>query len=233
MLHRIDGPIGLYRGQGPELDQLCFDLNRDYGTATVIQSKWTFERLVEMGFNPVRPTLVHNAVDSEIFNSVGRIPFKNNRKVRLISSSWSDNARKGLDYYMWLDENLDWSCYEYTFVGRITGTFKNIRHIPAVPSEELSRLLKQHDVYITASQNDPCSNALIEALACGLPALYLQSGGHPEIVAFGGLGFSTAEEIPFQLNRLIEEYQLFQNGISISTIDEIATKYLEIIRTLC
>ena len=39
-------------------------------------------------------------------------------------------------------------------------------------------------------RDDPCSNALLEALACGLPAAYRDSGGHPELVGEGGLPFA-------------------------------------------
>ncbi len=38
------------------------------------------------------------------------------------------------------------------------------------------------DIYITTKHNDPCPNAVIEALACGLPVIYSDSGGVPELV---------------------------------------------------
>jgi len=69
--------------------------------------------------------------------------------------------------------------------------------------------LKRHDIYVTASQNDPCSNALVEALSCGLPAVYFRDGGHPELVEFGGIGFRTPEEIPGVLDRLVASYETF------------------------
>ena len=37
---------------------------------------------------------------------------------------------------------------------------------------QLAELLRAHDVYLAPSRDDPCSNALLEALACGLPAAY-------------------------------------------------------------
>ena len=51
------------------------------------------------------------------------MPFERNRKVRLISTSWSDNPRKARATYEWIDRHLDWSRYEYSFVGRVTGEF--------------------------------------------------------------------------------------------------------------
>jgi len=87
-------------------------------------------------------------------------------KVKLIASSWSNNWRKGFDIYRFLDENLDFSKYEMTFVGNSPVKFKNIKQIPPVESRDLAELLRTHHIYITASQNDPCSNSLIEALSC-------------------------------------------------------------------
>ncbi|MFH1634449.1 MAG: glycosyltransferase family 1 protein, partial [Chloroflexota bacterium] len=74
--------------------------------------------------------------------------------------------------------------------------------------------------------NDPCSNALIEALACGLPALYLNDGGHPELVGFGGLPFDNTNEVLPQLDVLVENYEMYQNLIVVSSIDDVTKDYL-------
>jgi glycosyltransferase involved in cell wall biosynthesis len=209
-----------------------FELNARLAAATIIQSSWCFRRVLEMGFKPVRPMIITNGVDGEIFHSRGRAPFDPNRKIRLISASWSDNPRKGGPVYKWLDEHLDWNRFEYTFVGQTQERFTRIKHVPAVPSEELADLLRQHDIYITASERDPCSNSLVEALACRLPAVYLNDGGHPEIVGLGGLPFEKREEIPAQLERIITHYHQFQSVICIQTIDEIAKTYLNVIKQM-
>jgi glycosyltransferase involved in cell wall biosynthesis len=38
------------------------------------------------------------------------------------------------------------------------------------------------DAYLMTKHNDPCPNAVLEAMACGLPVLYSESGGVPEQV---------------------------------------------------
>lgn len=38
------------------------------------------------------------------------------------------------------------------------------------------------DAYLALTYNDACPNAVIEAMACGLPVLYSNSGGTPELV---------------------------------------------------
>lgn len=232
VIHRIDGPIHLIRGFDREKDELCYRLNAQFASATVLQSAWTYQRIIDMGYRPVEPVIIHNAVDSDIFNPQGHIPFDRNRKVRLISTSWSNNPRKGGPIYRWIEDHLDWDRFEYTFVGNVSEQFSRVRHIPPVSSEELASILKEHDIYITASRNDPCSNALIEALACGLPALYLNDGGHPELVGYGGLAFNDEEEILPQLEKLVEDYESFQGLIVVPTLQDVADKYLSLIREI-
>jgi hypothetical protein len=70
----------------------------------------------------------------------------------------------------------------------------------------------------------------VEALSCGLPAVYLDDGGHPELVGFGGVGFHAPEEIPGVLERLVASYEAFQRSIWVDGIDELAQKYIDCVR---
>jgi glycosyltransferase involved in cell wall biosynthesis len=230
IVHRIDGPIAPHRNGDRSFDDLCFQFNGNFASASIIQSHWTYARLIEMGYQAVHPVVIHNAVDPEIFHAQGRIPFDRTRKIRLISTSWSSNVRKGGPVYKWIEEHLDWERFEYTFVGRASERFERIHMVEPVPSRELADILRRHDLYITASQGDPCSNSLIEAQACGLPALYRNDGGHPELVGFGGLPFTTNAEILPQLERLVENYAMFQSLIAAPRLDEVTAKYLIVLR---
>lgn len=229
-VHRIDGPIHLIRGFDREKDELCFELNKRFAAATVLQSTWTYQRIAEMSYQPVKPVIIRNAVDPSIFHPRGRVNVEPGRKLRLIATSWSNNVRKGGPIYQWLEEHLDWERFEFTFVGNVSAPFKRAKSIPAVGSEELARILRQHDIYITASQNDPCSNAVIEALACGLPVLYRNDGGHPELVGYGGLPFVEQEEILPQLDRIAANYGMFQRLIAVPAMDEVAETYLTLLK---
>jgi glycosyltransferase involved in cell wall biosynthesis len=230
MIHRIDGPVALYRGSDMAEDNKIFDLNARFATATVCQSHWSYNKLLDLGYKPVNPEVIHNAVDCDIFHRIGRIPFSRDRKIRLISTSWSDNPRKGGPFYKWLDSHLDWTRYEYTFVGRVQQSFSHIRHIPAQPSVILADMLRQHDIYITASQKDPCSNALLEALSCGLPALYLNDGGHEELTGHGGLPYSSEEEAILNLERLAGDYETYQSAITVDSMESVAERYMDLAR---
>lgn len=230
VIHRVDGPIQLYRGNDFESDPLCYQINGDLADVTVMQSSWSMDQTHNLGFSPKRPVLMWNSCDPTIFNKEGKVPYSNDRKIRLMSSAWSDNPRKGKDTYKWLDQNLDFDRFEYTFVGRIKEEFENIKVLGAMDSKSLAEQLKQHDIYITASQQDPCSNSLVEALSCGLPAVYFDDGGHPELVGYGGLGFRTKESIPELLDRIAENYASFQNVIWVDSIDDLAQKYIDCVR---
>jgi len=227
VIHRVDGPIQLYRGNDFKSDPLCWELNAKYADVTVMQSSWSMDMTHNLGFSPKRPVLMWNSCDHTIFNADGRAGFSTDRKIKIISTAWSDNPRKGKDIYKWLDQNLDFDRFEYTFIGRIKESFENIKVIEPVDSKTLASHLKAHDIYLTASQKDPCSNSLVEALQCGLPAVYFSDGGHPELVGFGGLGFVEKEEIPNCLDRIVEHYTSFQNNIWVDSIDDLAQKYID------
>lgn len=226
MVHRVDGPIGVYRGLDDGSDQYIWQINQELADATIFQSQYSLHKHLELGLKFKFPTVIMNATNPHIFHSHGRIAFDRNRKIRLISTSWSDNPNKGATAYKWLEENLDWERFEYTFVGRSPIQFNQIQMLAPVPSEQLAKLLCQHDIFITASRHDPCSNSLLEALSCGLPAIYLNSGGHPEIVGDAGFGFESPEEIPALLNQLVDEYEYRQGQIAIPTIEEVGDRYL-------
>ncbi len=229
LVHRVDGPIDIYRGYDAGVDRTVQALNAEFADATIFQSNYSRRKHAELGLHFRCPTIIHNTPDPAIFNRRGRVAWDPARKVRIIASSWSDNINKGAPVFAWLEDHLDWSRYDFTFVGRTSLTFKRIRTLPPVPSSRLADLLRGHDIYITASRHESCSNALLEALACGLPALYVQSGGHPELVDAGGQGFEAQEEIPAALERLVADYTLFQDAIRIPTISEVADRYLDVL----
>jgi glycosyltransferase involved in cell wall biosynthesis len=85
-------------------------------------------------------------------------------------------------------------------------------------------------VFLAASRDDPCSNALLEALACGLPAAFLRSGGHPELVGEGGIGFESPEELPGVLARLRDELDERRAAIRAPALADVADRYVEVLR---
>jgi glycosyltransferase involved in cell wall biosynthesis len=229
MVHRVGAVTSLYRGYDDGTDAHVADINARLAHTTIAISKATIDMYREIGVELVDAHVVYNACDERIFNRRGRAPFRRDRKTRLISTSWSDNARKGGPVYKWLEENLDWSRFEFTFVGNASTNFTRIRHVPPVPSHALADLLRTHDVFVTATEHDAYSNALVEALTCGLPAVYLDSGGSREAVKAGGLAFTDRTEIPSLLDRIVDEYEERQTLIDLPTLAEVADGYLAVL----
>ena len=65
----------------------------------------------------------------------------------------------------------------------------------------------KHQIYLTASKNDPCSNSLLEALELRLPSLVLKSGGHPEIINDKGIHFSNKRDLISKIDTLFKNYE--------------------------
>jgi glycosyltransferase involved in cell wall biosynthesis len=229
MVHRVGAVTSLYRGFDDGTDARVAALNARLADRTLAISQATVDMYRQIGIELVDPHVVHNPVDPELFHPHGRVAFSRDRKIRLISSSWSDNPRKGGPVYRWLESQLDWSRYEFTFVGNAAEPFERIRHVPPLPSAELAALLREHDIFVTATQDDAYSNALVEALSCGLPALYLASGGSAEAVKDAGIAFTEQEQIPPLLEQLVEDYEGRQAAIDLPTLDEIVDGYLAVL----
>lgn len=226
MVHRVDGPIAAYRGIDEGIDQRIWQVNHDSADVTIFQSQYSRRSHEEMGLQFLDPRVIGNAADPEIFNARGRQPFLQGARARLIASSWSANVNKGAAVYEYLDRHLDFSRFEFTFLGRSPVEFKNIRVAPPAPSEAVAAELRAHDVFVIASRNEPCSNALIEALSCGLPAVYLDSGSHGEIVGGGGVAFKSAEESPAAIDEVVRGHAHYVSRIAPPSLSVVADEYL-------
>lgn len=229
IIHRVDGPLAAYRGFDDGTDRKIAEWNREFAQATVFQSRFSLAAHAELGLAFRDPVVIPNAADPGVFYPPARPSHPRGRKLRVVSASWSDNRNKGAEIYEWLDRNLDFGRVEYVFAGRLPAAMKNVRVVEPVPSGELAELLRGQDVYLTASRNDPCSNSLVEALACGLPAIYLNSGGHPELAGEAGLGFETAEQIPELLSRMAASLGEYRAKIRAPRIEDVAERYLRIL----
>ncbi len=232
IIHRMVGPVSIYRGTDiDDADQQQWEANSEFADVTVFQSQYSLEAHNQRGIHLKSPVVIMNGVDPDIFYPPSKPGLLRQEKIKIIATGWSTHPNKGFDTYKWLDENLDWRRYHFTYIGRTPMDFKNIRTIPAVPSRQLAEHIRNHDIYITAARHETCSNALLEGLACNLPAIYANSGGNKEIVKKAGFGFTQKEEIPELLDQLVSEYSYRQKCISIPSLKEVADNYLKLVHS--
>jgi glycosyltransferase involved in cell wall biosynthesis len=106
---------------------------------------------------------------------------------RIASASFSTNRMKGLAEVGELaDEHAD---IDFVLCGPVEGIRPraNLQQLGHLDRHTMAETLSSCDVFLNLSQNDPCPNVVIEALASGLPVLYKPSGGVPELVGDCGL----------------------------------------------
>ena len=139
-------------------------------------------------------TIIHNGANHNIFK---KKEIKNNEKdlIKVVTHHWSANYQKGFDIYKYIDEKQTKEndikiCF--TYIGNLPKKFKfkNSNHINPLHGNELSEELNKHDIYITASKNEPAGMHHIEAACCGLPILYYDSGALPEYCNKYGIKFN-------------------------------------------
>lgn len=201
IMHRLDGPLGAVRGSARDhhLDQLVFSFNQCFADGSVFQSQWSLNRTLEAGYIPQSPvSIIGNVADPKFFFPPRRK--SGSSKIRIVASSWSQNLKKGFPILASLDSKLDFGRFELTFIGNSPLKFENITCLPPMNSRKLGEELRKHDMYLTASQDDPCSNALLEGIASGLYPVALDSGGNPEILRNKGTLFEDATDLLEILN---------------------------------
>ncbi len=111
------------------------------------------------------------------------------------------------------------------------------------PSVSVSDCLREADWFVLPSTNEPCSVALIEALASGLPALVSASGGNVDIVLDGKTGWLFQPDNPEDLaakfrqilasdRRLLPPNQIRETVRSRSA-SAVALEYAKVYRRIC
>ena len=229
-VHRVDGPLFNTRGEiGRSTDRKIFLYNNFLADGTIYQSEWSRNKSYQYGLKKNHfETCIMNAPDPSLFYPTERQVINNtykSKKCKLIATSWSDNPRKGFDLYSFLDNNLDTDRFEMSFIGNSPFQYNTIRHFSPMPSPKLADELRRHDLFITASVSDPCSNSLIEAMHCGLPAVVKNSGGHPEILGKGGELFNGPEDIIRKIEKVSDNLYDYSKNISVPNMNEISQKY--------
>lgn len=230
IVHRIDGVFGIYRNE-PALDKLVHTFSNNVADGIIYQSKWSMLAHKERGLNDhSKETIIHNAANPKIFNT--DYVKKDNDKITILTTSWSSNWGKGFKTLQYLDDNLNFDKYNYEFIGQSPTSFKNIKMTRALPQEELAERVKKCDIFFTATENDTCSNSLLEALSCGLPTIGLKSGGTTELISAGGGVYEHNTEILPLIDKVALNLENFRSKIKIDNMETIGHRYYEFIKQI-
>ena len=220
--HRLGPILHYHRGEAwKETDQLVVNVANSLADHVIFQSFWSYQESKKLGFHNFY-TIIGNAVDPKIFNNLGGMP-KLNGKVKLITTSWSSNPNKGFDFLQYLDD----SGYTMTFIGNSPVEFKNIKMLTPLSSDALAGELMKHHFFIAPFKHEAASNAILEALACGLPVVALDNGGNEEQIKRGGELFQTQEELLKKIDLVTKNYYDYQSRIEVTSIETIADQYLQ------
>jgi glycosyltransferase involved in cell wall biosynthesis len=231
IVHRLDGVFRLYGrpAEDPaDVDQLVINRHADW---TVYQSEFCRRSFALEGADVSRSSVILNGVDLAAFTPAAEPPPP--RPLKLIAAAWSSNLRKGAPDIARISELPD---VEVTFVGNWPGTVDSarVRLLPPQSHAELPALLRRHHAFVHMAQNEPCSNAVLEGIASGLPVLFHPSGGNSEIV--GDAGIACTERIEHDVTELRDRYaDLRERALerrSLVGIERAARAYLAAIESL-
>lgn len=226
-VHRLGPLFHKHRGdKWKQIDSLIIQIANQVMDLIIFQSQWSLDHAVKLGFNTSKPHLVigNAAIGQDFYKSPKTEQLS--APIKLVANSWSANWSKGFEFYRYLDQNLDYSKYNMTFIGNSPIEFQSITMLKALSRAELGNELRQNDIFIFASQDDACSNSVIEALACGLPTVALDSGGNAEIVGAGGEMFHNNNQLLVKIEQVTKNYSQYRKAIVVADIQKVGTMYL-------
>ena len=178
---------------------------------TVFVSTWLKNLYENQGISTKNNHVVLAGANKEIFNNKNYVPWDGSEEMRIVTHHWGANWNKGFDVYTKLDKLISIKKWQnkisFTYIGNRPKNFKfeNTKVIKPLSGENLAEAIKKNHIYLTASLNEPSGNHHIEGAQCGLPLLYIDSGGIPEYCSGFGEVFDKYN-FEQKLEKLIHEY---------------------------
>lgn len=206
---------------------------------TIFVSSWISDLYKNQGIKLTNSCVILSGSDTEIFNNIDKQPWDKTTKLKIVTHHWGNNWNKGFDIYSIIDNLLETktfsSKFEFTFIGNLPDkfNFKNTNYIQPLSGLQLANELKSHDLYITGSLNEPSGNHQIEGSLCGLPVMYINSGGIPEYQKNHGIEFSKYN-LEEKLDQIFNDYEYyFERNKSFDFNSKIMCKnYFDIIKLI-
>ena len=206
---------------------------------TVFVSRWLKDLYIRQGMNQLRKTVILAGADKKIFNTDNKSVWKEDQKIKLITHHWGANKNKGFDVYEKIDDLMGTEKWkekiEFTYVGNLPANFNfhNARYVPPLAGEKLAKEIKKNHIYITASINEPSGNHHIEGSQCGLPVMFIESGGVTEYCKDYGTSY-TLQTLESKLEFVLENYNSLSSKISLypNNSDRMAEEFMDLFKNM-
>jgi glycosyltransferase involved in cell wall biosynthesis len=205
IVQRLDGINWIHRRRKGSLrhfiraeygNQMLALIRQQFATHIVYQSAFVHDWWEDwFGRTRLPFTVIHNGVDLDIYTpeGVNNLPID---KLRLlvVEGSLAGSLATGLDLAVQLAETLAGALHfplELQVAGRVDERKQEecrkrsrvqLDFTGILPRERIPELDRSAHLYFSAEPNPPCPNAVIEALACGLPVAGFATGALPELV---------------------------------------------------
>ena len=205
IVQRLDGINWVHRKRNTGLKHF---LRAEYGNVIVslIRKRIATRILYQSEFSckwwddwygpaQVLSTIIHNGVDLDVYSPDGSHQRPTERfRLLVVEGSLGGGYEMGLDNAIRLAETLEGQHgfpMELMVVGKITDEHKErvqaqskipILWAGAVPREQIPEIDRSAHLFFSSDLNPACPNAVIEALACGLPVVAFDTGALNELV---------------------------------------------------
>ena len=164
--------------------------------------------------------VLYNAVDTSLFTPrqknknknkdftfliTGNIRKKSNYRIYSVLFAMKEVLKENKNIKLIIAGYIEDKKYFYSKIRQLE-LAKNITFFEKYSQKDAPKIYQSADAYITISYQDNCPTAVLEAMSCGLPILYSNSGGVPELVGKKcGLGINVLEnwetiQVPEQSN---------------------------------
>ena len=202
LVHRVDGVAELVRGRRTNADDILPAVNR-LTDHTIFQSEYCKDSFSEhCGMSPASSRVITNGTDPSLFFPDPELVWDGGT-IRLVAASWSSNPLKG---FADLARFSRLPGVELTFAGNWCPDVDpaDVRIAGVLNSRDLGMLMRASHALVQPARNEPCSNVLVEAMACGLPVIYRNSGGNQELA--GEYGVAMSDDLRSTLDVLKNRY---------------------------